>query len=70
MKLSIYISEKGLVTSHVARQMGVSRQQLDQYCNDRFPNLKTTLRIAEAMTALGVPTTVGDISKALMQSVD
>ena len=67
MKLSTYINEKGLVTAHVAQQMGVSRQQLDQYSNDHFPTLKTTIRIADAMTKLGKPTTVADISQALMQ---
>lgn len=67
MKLSIYITEKGLITAHVAKQMGVSRQLLDQYNNDRFPTLKTAVRIADAMTKLGAPTTVADISTALMR---
>ena len=68
MKLTDYIHDRGLVASHVAKKMGVSRQQLDQYgVTRRLMNLGTAQRIANAMTELGAPTTVADISSALMQ---
>lgn len=67
MKLANYINGRGLVVAHVAQKMGVYRQQLDQYDEDRLPTLRTTVRIAAAMTALGASTTVADISAALIQ---
>ena len=68
MKLSDYIHERGLVTSHVAKQMGKSRQQLDQYDNaKRFMTLRTAKLIAAAMTELGAPTTVADITTAMLR---
>ena len=68
MKLTDYIHDRGLVASHVAKQMGVSRQQLDQYgVTRRLMNLGTAQRIANAMTELGASTTVADITSALMQ---
>lgn len=67
MKLANYINGRGLVVAHVAQKMGVSRQQLDQYDETRLPTLRTTVRIVDAMTELGAPTSVADITAALMQ---
>ncbi len=68
MKLTKYIQERGLIASHVAVKLGVSRQYLDQYdIGNRSPTLKTLQRIANAMTELGTPTTVADLSTALMK---
>lgn len=68
MKLSDYIHERGLITSHVAKKAGISRQQIDQYggAKRRLLTLRTAERIATAMTELGAPTTVADISTALL----
>lgn len=69
MKLTDYIHGRGLVVSHVAKKMGVQRQQLNQYngVTRNLMNLGTAQRIANAMTELGAPTTVADITSALMQ---
>lgn len=68
MKLTKYINERGLIASHVAVKLGVTRQYLDQYdAGNRSPTLKTLTKIAYAMTELGAPTTVADLSTALMQ---
>ena len=68
MKLTKYINERGLIASHVANRLGVTRQYLDQYdAGKRSPTLKTLKRISAAMTELGAPTTVADLSTALMQ---
>lgn len=69
MKLSDYIHERGLITSHVAKKMGVTRQQIDQYdrAKDRLMTLRTAERIAAAMTALGAPTTVADVTSAVLR---
>ena len=67
MKLNKYMNECGLIANHVAQKMGVSRQQLDQYDESRCPTLKTLEKIAKAMTELGVPTTVADLSKAILK---
>lgn len=69
MKLTDYIHDRGLVASHVAKQMGIQRQQLDQYngVTRKLMNLGTAQRIANAMTELGASTTVADITSALMR---
>ena len=68
MKLTKYINERGLIANHVAVKLGVTRQYLDQYdAGARSPTLKTLTRIATAMTELGAPTTVADLSTALLQ---
>lgn len=68
MKLTKYINERGLIANHVAVKLGVTRQYLDQYdAEKRSPTLKTMVRIAGAMTELGAPTTVADLSTALMR---
>lgn len=68
MKLANYINSRGLVVAHVAQEMGVSRQQLDQYNENRLPTLRTTVRIVDAMTKLGAPTSVADVTTALMKN--
>lgn len=68
MKLTAYMRERGLIASHVAVKLRVSRQYLDQYdIGNRSPTLKTLKKIAAAMTELGAPTTVADLSTALMK---
>ena len=68
MKLTKYIQARGLIANHVAVKLRVSRQYLDQYdAGKRSPTLKTLTKIADAMTELGAPTTVADLSTALMQ---
>ena len=71
MKLTAYMRERGLIASLVATKIGVTRQYLDQYdAGKRSPTLKTMKRIAEAMTELGAPTTVADLSTALLTERD
>ena len=68
MKLTKYMQARGLIANHVAKKLGVSRQYLDQYdAGKRSPTLKTLTRISAAMTELGAPTTVADLSTALME---
>ena len=66
MKLSDYIRSCGLFSSHVAKKMGVTKQMIDAYGKSSDPTLKTMVKIATAMSELGVPTTVADITKALL----
>ena len=67
MKLSKYVNDRGLVLSHVASKMKRSRQQLDQYDENRLPTLRIAVKIAESMTELGAPTTIADLTTALMR---
>ncbi len=70
MKLTDYIHERGLVASHVAKRCGITRQQIDQYGGKsrRLMNLATALKISRAMTELGAPTTVADLTSALLKT--
>lgn len=67
MTLTQYIRKRGLIPSHVAQKLGVTRQTVEQYGNGKFyPTLRTIEKIARAMTDMGCPTTVADISAALI----
>lgn len=65
MTANEYVKSKGLVPAIVSQKMGVSRQCLGQYGNGRNPTAKTLERLAEAMTELGVTTTVLDLVAAI-----
>lgn len=67
MTLNEFIRTRRLVPAHVAQKLGMSRQQINEYGNGKYPTLRTTVRIANAMTEMGSPTTVADISAALME---
>ena len=68
MTLTQYIRKRGLIPSHVAQKLGITRQAVEQYGNGKFyPTLRTIEKIAGAMTEMGSPTTVADISAALME---
>lgn len=64
MSISNYIRSKGLTVQLVAQKMGVRRQAIDNYGRLFNPTEKTLTKVATAMTALGVPTTVVDIFTA------
>ena len=66
MTLNEFIRTRGLVPAHVAQKLGMSRQQINEYGNGKYPTLRTTVRIANAMTEMGRQTTVADITSALM----
>lgn len=57
-----YIKERGLTQTHIAQQMGVSRQSFNCWVRgEKNPTARTLVRIAKAMTDLGAPTTAKDI---------
>lgn len=61
MTLNDYLKSQGLTVRLIAQQMGVSRQAINKYGKGSTPSAKTLRKIAEAMTALGVATTVVDL---------
>ena len=61
MDLVGYIKSKGLTLTLVAQEAKVSRQALSQYGKRFVPTNKTLKKVADAMTALGVPTNVVDL---------
>ena len=66
MYLKTYIKSKGLTLNLVAQEMGVKRQALAKYGKEFVPTSKTLKKVADAMTTLGVPTTVVDLVPYVM----
>lgn len=64
-KIAKYIKRHGLTLSAVAEKAGITRQALAQYGQTFNPTLTTLRKVAEAMTALGVPTKVTDLVEVL-----
>lgn len=65
MQISEFIKSKGLSAKIVAQALGVSRQAISQYGRRDKPTYKTLKKIADAMTDMGVPTTVVEIFTAI-----
>lgn len=70
MTISSYIRSKGLSVRLVAQKMGVRRQAIENYGKLFNPTEKTLTKVATAMTALGVPTTVVDLYQATHHTAD
>ena len=64
-KIAKYIKRHGLTLSAVAEKAGITRQALAQYGQTFGPTVTTLRKVAEAMTALGVPTKVTDLVEVL-----
>ena len=65
MQISEFIKSKGLSVTIVAQAIGVSRQAVSKYGRKNKPTYKTLKKIADAMTNMGVPTTVVEIFAAI-----
>lgn len=66
MTIVDYINTRGLTPRIVCQKIGVSKQALSDYSTAKNgPTLRTLTKLAEGMTALGAPTTVTDLTKAL-----
>ena len=65
MQISEFIKSKGLSATIVAQAIGVSRQAVSNYGRKNKPTYKTLKKIADAMTGMGVPTTVVEIFAAI-----
>lgn len=65
MKLNEYIRSRGLTPQIVAAQIGISKQGLAAINNSGNPHLKTLMRISTAMTELGAPTTIANLTSAV-----
>jgi transcriptional regulator with XRE-family HTH domain len=62
-----YINSRGLTPRIVCQKIGVTKQALSDYSNTKNgPTLKTLNKLAEGMTSLGAPTSVADLTRALM----
>ena len=66
MTLAEYVKSKGLTLTLVAQEMKVSRQAVSLYGKAFTPTTKTLKKMADAMTNLGVPTTVVDLVPYVM----
>lgn len=65
MYLSDYITKKGLSVKLVAQACGTSRQNIYDYGRGFTPTYKTLKKVADAMTEMGVPTTVVELYAAM-----
>lgn len=65
MTLSDYITAKGLSVKLIAQSLGISRQTVYDYGRGDMPTYKTLKKIADAMTEMGVPTTVVELYAAM-----
>lgn len=66
MTIVEYINSRGLTARIVGQKIGVTKQALSDYSNAKNgPTLKTLTKLADGMTALGAPTSVADLTKAL-----
>lgn len=65
MQISEFIKSKGLSAKIVAQALGVSRQAISEYGRKAKPTYNTLKKIADAMTDMGVPTTVVEIFTAI-----
>lgn len=60
-----YLHAKGLTGTLVAQQAGITKQAISRYNRGFTPTAKTLIKIAKAMTELGVPTTAVELVQAL-----
>ncbi len=67
MTMNEYAKSRGLRASLIAQKLGVTRQCIEQYGDERKPTVTTLEKIARAMTELGAETTVVDLVKALYE---
>ncbi len=65
MTMTEYIHSRGLKASLIAQECKVTRQAIEQLGKSRNPTLPTMKKVAKAMTDLGAPTTVVDLTIAL-----
>lgn len=65
MTMHEYAKRRGLTVQLIAQKLGVTRQCVAQYGNERKPTVTTLEKTAKAMTELGAPTTVVDLVAAL-----
>lgn len=65
MTMNEYLHSRGLKSSIVAQECKVSRQAIEQLGKSRNPTVRTMKKIAKAMTDLGAPTTVVDLTVAI-----
>ena len=65
MYLSDYITKKGLSVQLVAQACGTSRQNIYKIGRKCSPTYNTLKKIADAMTEMGVPTTVVELYAAM-----
>ena len=70
MSMTKYLHSKGLRAAPVAQQMGVKRQALQAYGKDTMPTSRTLIKVAKAMSTLGVKVTPADIYLALTGDID
>lgn len=66
-----YINSRGLTVSVVTQKLGVSRQTISDYSTCKNgPTLRTLSKLANAMTDLGAPTTVADLTAHCLVKVN
>lgn len=65
MTMNEYLHSRGLKSATVAQECKVSRQAIEQLGKRRNPTVKTMKKVAKAMTNLGAPTTVVDLTVAI-----
>lgn len=65
MTMYEYLKRRGLMVKTVAQHLGVSSQAISQMGIRATPTAKTLRKVAAAMTELGAPTTVVDLTAAL-----
>lgn len=70
MKVSDYIVSKGLTVRLVAQQAKIQRQTIYYYGTEYEPTVRSLNKIAQAMTELGVPTTVKDLVAATYDALN
>lgn len=66
MTIVDYIKSRGLTPRIVCQKIGVTKQAISDYSKAKYgPTLKTLTKLADGMTALGAPTSVADLTRAL-----
>lgn len=65
MTMCEYLKRRGLMVKTVAQHLGVSTQAISKLGINYTPTAKTLRKVAAAMTELGAPTTVVDLTAAL-----
>lgn len=65
MIVADYIRSRGVKVKHVAQLRGVTRQDVEKLGVEHAPKASTLKWVADAMTQLGAPTTLADITKAV-----
>lgn len=68
MTMNEYAKSRGLTVQLIAQKLGVSRQCVSQYGDERKPTVTTLEKVARAMTELGASTTVVDLVAALYKN--